>query len=87
MVGARAQTSITGSIKRPAGLAADDDRLYVADNPTGRIHTFAWEGMRPGPVLETGSEALGGLAIDPSDKGWVYFTDSVDDSVGRVALE
>ena len=87
VVGARARASISGSIRRPAGLAADDDHLYVADNATGRIHSFAWEGMRPGPVLETGSEALGGLAIDASDAGWVYFADSVEDSVGRIALE
>jgi hypothetical protein len=76
-----------GEIKRPSGMAADDEHLYVADNATGMIHTFEWHGMRPGPVLETGSGGLGGLAIDPSGGGWLYFTDTVADSVSRIGVD
>ena len=75
------------ALQRPAGLAAGEDHLYVADNATGRIHTFDWDGLEPGPVLETGAERLGGLALDPSDEGEIYFTDIASDSVGRVTLD
>jgi hypothetical protein len=75
------------AVERPSGMAADEDHLYVADNATGRIHTFEWDGMRPGPMLETGSEGLGGLALDPSDEGWLYFTDTAGNSVNRVSVD
>jgi hypothetical protein len=76
-----------GDVQRPAGLAADDDHLYIADNATGEIHAFAWDGLQPESVLETGAESLSGLAIDPSNAGWLYFTDTAGNSVGRVEVD
>jgi hypothetical protein len=86
--GARGEVVIPrGTLRRPAGMAADQEHLYVADNVTGRIHTFAWDGLRAGQVLETDSEGLAGLAIDPSDDGWLYYTDTAADSVKRVSVD
>jgi hypothetical protein len=75
-----------GTVERPSGLAAGEADLYVADNASGRIHSFTWDGMRPGPVLETGREGLAGLAVDPSDDRWLYFTDTAEDSIGRIRV-
>ena len=76
-----------GVVERPAGLAASERALYVADDADGEIHVFSWEGMEAQGVLETGAERLGGLALGPEPEKWLYFTDTADDSVGRVALE
>jgi hypothetical protein len=77
----------SGEVERPAGLAADEEHLYVADHATGRVHSFEWEGLEPGPVLETDAEGLGGLAIDPADQDWLYFTDLEANGVSRIRLD
>jgi sugar lactone lactonase YvrE len=78
----------SGVAERPAGLAASDDRLYVADNANGEILAFSWDDFaQPQETIETGADSLGGLALDPADDGWLYFTDVGEDSVGRVALD
>jgi len=76
-----------GQIKHPSGMAADDQHLYVADHATGEIHTFDWDGMRAGPVLDSGAAVLGGIAIDPAQPDWIYFSDMDANSVGRISLD
>ena len=78
----------SGEIERPAGLAASDETLYAADNATGDVHAFDWDDLStPDEVYETGAESLGGLALDPADEDWLYFTDTAGNSVGRVAID
>ncbi|MGH2956716.1 MAG: YncE family protein [Solirubrobacterales bacterium] len=86
-VGARGEVVVpAGEIEEPSGLATDEERLYVADHATGRVHSFDWNGMEPGPVLETGAEGLGGLAVDP-DGDWLYLTDTEANRVSRIRLD
>ena len=73
-------------IRRPVGLAASGDSLFVADRATGRIHSFGWDGLRPGPVIETGLRGLSGLALD-ADAGGLVITDTASDGLYRVAID
>ncbi|HEX6117495.1 MAG TPA: hypothetical protein VFY99_10370 [Solirubrobacterales bacterium] len=88
VLGAEGEEVISSdAIERPAGLAASEDALYVADNASGDVRAFAWDDLsEPAEVIETGAESLGGLALDPSDDGSLYFTDMAGDSVGRVEV-
>jgi sugar lactone lactonase YvrE len=73
-------------VARPAGLAASEDRLYVADNDTGEIKAYAWDDLtEPEETFDTGAESIGGLAHDP-EGGWLYFTDAESDRVRRIDL-
>ena len=77
----------SGAAERPTGLAATDDRLYVADNASGDILALSWEDLtEPEETIETGAESIGGLALDPSDESRLYFTDIAGDSVGSVEV-
>jgi sugar lactone lactonase YvrE len=63
-----------GTLQRPSGLAFADDRLFVTDNATSRIHVFDPEGNEL-ESLDTGLPAgsLAGLTLGPDQK--VYFSD------------
>jgi len=73
-----------GDVTRPSGLAAGADSWFVADNATGRIHEFGWDGT-PGRVIDTGRAGVTGLAVTP-DGDALYFTDTDSDGLYRVAL-
>ena len=84
--GAKGEEAIGSDVVgRPTGLAAGEDRLYVADNESGEVHAFAWDDLSaPEESFDTGAESLGGLAVDPDDEDSLYFTDVEGDSVGRI---
>ena len=70
--------------ERPSGLAAGADSWFVADNATGRILEFAWDGS-PGRVIETGMAGVTGLAVS-EDGRTLYFADTASDGIYGIAL-
>lgn len=74
----------TGSVGRPSGLAAGTDSWFVADNASGRILEFGWNGEQR-RVFETGKSGLTGLAIGADGKT-LYFSDAASNGVYRLTL-
>jgi hypothetical protein len=74
------------SIKQPAGLAASDTSLFVADSASGVISEYDWDGLTHKGDIETGSTGLSGLAFSSVGGDGLYFTDVSDNSVKRLAL-
>lgn len=70
---------------RPSGLAAGVHSWFVADNATGRILEFGWDGS-PGRVLETGMAGITGLALF-EDGRTLYVADTDSDGIYRLALD
>lgn len=73
-----------GTAARPSGLAAGDDSWFVADNDSGRILEFGWDGS-PGRVLETGRTGVTGLALSEDGRS-LYFADADSNGVYVVPL-
>ena len=69
---------------RPSGLVAGESSWFVADNDSGRILEFDWDGS-PGRVIETGLDGLTGLALS-EDGSELFFTDTDSNGVYRVRL-
>ena len=72
------------SVDRPSGLVAGESSWFVADNDSGRILEFDWDGS-PGRVIETGLDGLTGLALS-EDGSELFFTDTDSNGVYRVRL-
>lgn len=65
------------------GLSPEEDRLYVAETPTGRLWAFALEGpgrIRPDPLSPHGGSLVVGLP------GLQLFDSLAVDAVGRVCV-
>ena len=73
-----------GAAARPSGLVAGGGSWFIADNASGRILEFAWDGT-PGRVVETGKDGVTGLALAP-DGRTLYFADTGTDGIYRIAL-
>ena len=73
-------------VKQPAGLAASDTSLFVADSASGVISEYDWDGLTHKRDIQTGSTGLSGLAFSSVGGDTLYFTDISDNSVKRVAL-
>ncbi len=69
-----------GALEQPSGLYFANDRLFVTDNATSRIHVFDTSGNEL-ESLDTGLPAgsLAGITLGPDEK--IYFTDML---TGRV---
>lgn len=78
------QEEATDGLTRPTGIAAGTDSWFVADNATGRIHEFGWDGSVV-RVIETDKPSLTGLALAPSGRE-LYITDSVSNAVFSLNL-
>jgi hypothetical protein len=76
----------TGAIEEPAGLAASESSLFVADHATGRVHELSWDEFEPVGEIDTGSDGLSGLAYTREGGGALYFTDVGGNRVGRVQV-
>lgn len=81
---ATAEEVAPGSVDRPSGLVAGESSWFVADNDSGRILEFDWDGS-PGRVIETGLDGLTGLALS-EDGSELFFTDTDSNGVYRVRL-
>lgn len=81
---ATAEEVAPGSVDRPSGLVAGESSWFVADNDSGRILEFDWDGS-PGRVIETGLDGLAGLALS-EDGSELFFTDTDSNGVYRVRL-
>lgn len=81
---ATAEEVAPGSVDRPSGLVAGESSWFVADNDSGRILEFDWDGS-PGRVIETGLDGLTGLALS-EDGSELFFTDTDANGVYRVRL-
>ncbi|MBB0967448.1 hypothetical protein G6016_00420 [Dietzia aerolata] len=81
---ATAEKVAPGSVDRPSGLVAGESSWFVADNDSGRILEFDWDGS-PGRVIETGLDGLTGLALS-EDGSELFFTDTDSNGVDRVRL-
>ena len=74
-------------VKQPAGLAASDTSLFVADSAGGVISEYSWDGgLTHKRDIQTGSTGLSGLAFSSVGGDALYFTDVSDNSVKRLAL-
>jgi DNA-binding beta-propeller fold protein YncE len=73
-------------VKQPAGLAASDTSLFVADSANGVISEYDWDGLTHKRDIQTDSTGLSGLAFSSVGGDALYFTDVSDNSVKRVAL-
>jgi len=74
------------SVEQPAGLAASDTSLFVADSDSGVISEYDWDGLTHKRDIQTGSTGLSGLAFSSVGGDALYFTDVSDNSVKRLAL-
>jgi len=74
------------SIEQPAGLAASDTSLFVADSASGVISEYSWDGLTHIRDIQTDSTGLSGLAFSSVGGDALYFTDVSDNSVKRLAL-
>lgn len=81
---ATAEEVAPGSVDRPSGLVAGESSWFVADNDSGRILEFDWDGS-PGRMIETGLDGLTGLALS-EDGSELFFTDTDSNGVYRVRL-
>jgi hypothetical protein len=73
-------------VKQPAGLAASDTSLFVADSASGVISEYGWDGLTHKRDIQTGSTGLSGLAFSSAGGDALYFTDVSENSVKRLAL-
>lgn len=80
------QVTAPGDIQQPAGLAADDNNLYVADYTTGKIYAYRWSDMKLVGVLDSGKTEVSGLAFSRVGGDALYFASQQDSSIGRISL-
>ncbi|HET9867704.1 MAG TPA: hypothetical protein VFQ06_10465, partial [Nitrospira sp.] len=73
-------------VKKPAGLAASDTSLFVADSASGVISEYSWDGLTHIRDIQTGANGLSGLAFSSVGGDALYFTDVSDNSVKRLTL-
>jgi hypothetical protein len=73
-------------VKKPAGVAASDTSLFVADNASGVISEYDWDGLTHKRDFQTGATGLSGLAFSSVGGDALYFTDVSENSVRRLPL-
>jgi DNA-binding beta-propeller fold protein YncE len=73
-------------VRQPAGLAASDTSLFVADSASGVISEYSWDGLTHIRDIQTGANGLSGLAFSSVGGDALYFTDVSDNSVKRLTL-